>query len=245
MKKLFGTDGMRGEAGRFPLDAQTLRTTGRSLALHLSERARGGRAPLILLGRDTRESGDWIERAFTDGARAAGAVCRSAGVITTPGVAFLTRTLPADAGVVVSASHNPYEDNGIKIFVPTGRKLDDTTERLIEADIHQARHEDESDESHAPESPVESSSPGVEIDVEVDADARQSAASLQARYLDYLSEEVAANLRLDGLRLVVDCANGAASHLAPALFARLGAEVSAVNNTPDGRNINRECGSLY
>ncbi|MCA1564294.1 MAG: phosphoglucosamine mutase [Acidobacteria bacterium] len=241
MKKLFGTDGMRGEAGRFPLDAQTIQTTGRSLARHLAERAGSGRAPLILVGRDTRESGDWIERAFTDGARAAGAVCHSAGVITTPGVAFLTRTLPADAGVVVSASHNPYQDNGIKIFVPTGRKLDDAAERLIEADIHQARRAGESDESHAPESLVEIPPPGVEIGV----DGRQSAASLQARYLDYLSEGVAAGLRLDGLRLVVDCANGAASQLAPALFTRLGAEVSAVNNMPDGRNINRDCGSLY
>jgi phosphoglucosamine mutase len=245
MKKLFGTDGMRGEAGRFPLDAQTIRTTGHSLARHLAKRAAGERAPLILLGRDTRESGDWIERAFTEGACSAGAVCHSAGVITTPGVAFLTRTLPADAGVVVSASHNPYQDNGIKIFVPTGRKLDDATERLIEADIHQARREGESDESHVPESLSGISSPGANIDVELDGDARRRAASLQARYLDYLSEEVAAGLRLDGLRLIVDCANGAASQLAPALFTRLGAEVSAVNNAPDGRNINRNCGSLY
>ncbi|HLL14981.1 MAG TPA: phosphoglucosamine mutase [Pyrinomonadaceae bacterium] len=242
MKKLFGTDGMRGEAGRFPLDAQTVRTTGRSLARHLAEHAGGGRAPRILLGRDTRESGDWIEHAFAQGAREAGAVCDSAGVITTPGVAFLTRTLPADAGVVISASHNPYLDNGIKIFVPTGRKLDDATERLIEADIRQARGgEGESDESHAPESLAEISSRSVETG----GDAGLRAASLQARYLDYLCEEVAAGLRLEGLRIVVDCANGAASHLAPALFARLGAEVSAVGNTPDGQNINRECGSLY
>jgi len=233
---------MRGEAGQFPLDAHTIRTTGRSLGRHLAEQAGGGRAPRILVGRDTRESGDWIERAFMDGARAAGAVCDSAGVITTPGVAFLTRTLPADAGVVVSASHNPYQDNGIKIFVPTGRKLDDTTERLIEADIRHARvGEGESDEPHAPESGGQSSSPSAETV----GDADERASSLQARYLDYLSGEVAAGLRLDGLRIVVDCANGAGSHLAPALFTRLGAQVSAVNNTPDGRNINRECGSLY
>jgi phosphoglucosamine mutase len=241
MKKLFGTDGMRGEAGRFPLDAQTIRTTGGSLARHLAEQVEGGRAPRILVGRDTRESGDWIERAFTEGARAAGAACDSAGVITTPGVAFLTRTLPADAGVVVSASHNPYEDNGIKIFVPAGRKLDDATERLIEADIRQAQSAGGRDESRAPQTDVEISSRRVETD----GDTERRASSLQARYLDYLSEEVAAGLRLDGLRLVVDCANGAASHLAPALFARLGAQVSAVNNTPDGRNINLECGSLY
>ncbi|MDQ1613231.1 MAG: phosphoglucosamine mutase [Pyrinomonadaceae bacterium] len=242
MKKLFGTDGMRGEAGRFPLDAQTVRTTGRSLAHQLAKQTGGERTPLIILGRDTRESGGWIERAFTDGARAGGAACDSAGVLTTPGVAFLTRTLPADAGVVISASHNPYEDNGIKIFVPNGRKLDDATERLIEADIQRARAGDgEGGESHSPESLGEGSS----LSVDTDGDAPHRAASLQARYLDYLSEEVAAGLRLEGLRLVVDCANGAASQLAPALFKRLGAEVSAVHDAPDGRNINRECGSLY
>src|ERR671916_221571 len=137
MKKLFGTDGMRGEAGKFPLDAETVSDAGRSLARHLA--ASLGRAPRIVTGRDTRESGAWIEEAFARGARAGGAACESAGVVTTPGVAYLARTLPSDAGVVVSASHNPYQDNGIKIFAPTGRKLDDATERLIEADIHAAR----------------------------------------------------------------------------------------------------------
>jgi len=234
---------MRGEAGRFPLDAETIRTVGRSLARHLAKQHAGGNgAPRILVGRDTRESGEWIERAFMEGALAAGASCDSAEVITTPGVAFLTRTLPADAGVVISASHNPYQDNGIKIFVPSGRKLDDAAERLIEADIHEARAgAGASVEGHAPASPSEV----APVSVEVGEGAGQRAASLRARYLDYLSEEVAAGLRLDGLRIVLDCANGAASHLAPALFTRLGAKVSAVNNTPDGRNINHECGSLY
>src|SRR5215218_7575681 len=135
MKRLFGTDGMRGEAGRFPLDAATVRAAGRSLARHLAERL--GHAPRVVTGRDTRESGAWIESAFLEGALAGGAAAAvSAGVITTPGVAYLARTLPADAGVVISASHTPYHDNGIKIFAPTGRKLDDATERLIEADIY-------------------------------------------------------------------------------------------------------------
>src|SRR5437764_183292 len=136
MKKLFGTDGMRGEAGRFPLDASTVRAAGRSLAKHLAEKL--GRAPRVVAGRDTRESGEWIESAFLEGARASGARVESAGVITTPGVAYLARALPADAGVVISASHNPFQDNGIKIFAPDGRKLDDATERLIEADIYAA-----------------------------------------------------------------------------------------------------------
>ena len=245
MKKLFGTDGMRGEAGHFPLDAQTVWTIGRSLARHLTEQV--GHAPRILLGRDTRESGEGIERAFVDGARGAGAVCQSAGIITTPGVAYLTRTLPADAGVVISASHNPYQDNGIKIFAPTGRKLDDATERQIEADIYQAQGEPRAggDEAHARVIPDEISEGGFEVAGEAGQATTDSAETLQARYLDYLSEEVAAGLRLDGLRLVVDCANGAATQLAPALFTRLGAQVFAVGNVPDGRNINRECGSLY
>src|ERR1044072_2129247 len=125
MKRLFGTDGMRGEAGGFPLDAETVKPVGRSLARGLGERL--GRAPRIVTGRDTRESGGWIERAFADGAREAGGRVEAAGVITTPGVAYLARTLPADAGVVVSASHNPYRDNGIYIFASGGRKLDDAS----------------------------------------------------------------------------------------------------------------------
>ncbi|HLL70329.1 MAG TPA: hypothetical protein VK363_02790 [Pyrinomonadaceae bacterium] len=251
-KKLFGTDGIRGEAGRFPLDAQTVGIIGRSLARQLAERAEGvGGAPRIVVGRDTRESGEWIERAFMDGARGAGALCESAGVITTPGVAYLARTLPADAGVVVSASHNPYQDNGIKIFAPTGRKLDDATERRIEADIREARGEGdvegdgEGDASHASKDGAEFSSQSFAGDGEAKEGAPDSARALQARYLDYLAGDVAGGLRLEGLRLVVDCANGAASLLAPALFARLGAQVLAVGNAPDGQNINRECGSLY
>jgi phosphoglucosamine mutase len=233
MKKLFGTDGMRGEAGVFPLDAATVRSAGRSLAAHLA--AGEGRAARLVTGRDTRESGGWIEEAFAAGARAAGAVCESAGVITTPGVAFLARTLPADAGVVISASHNPFHDNGIKIFSPTGRKLDDATERLIEADIHAERAAGAADVD-------EGIAGGLDARGARGDEARAS--SLRARYLDYLAGEVAAGLRLEGLGLVLDCANGAASELAPALFERLGARVSAINREPDGRNINRDCGSL-
>src|SRR6266545_4183196 len=133
MTKLFGTDGMRGEAGRFPLDSETIRTVGASLARHLNERI--GRDPLIVIGRDTRESGRWLEQALLTGAIEAGAECKSAGIITTPGVAFLARVLPADAGIVISASHNPYQDNGVKIFASSGQKLDEGTEQLIEADI--------------------------------------------------------------------------------------------------------------
>lgn len=238
MKRLFGTDGMRGEAGRFPLDATTVRAAGRSLARHLAERLK--RAPRVVTGRDTRESGAWIEKAFLEGALAGGAAeAVSAGIITTPGVAYLARTLPADAGVVISASHNPYHDNGIKIFAPTGRKLDDATERLIESDIYAEFKEGA---GAAPAKFVESGAEGTRKEAE---EAGTCAAELRALYLDYLSGEVAAGLSLEGLTIVADCANGAASELAPALLKRLGAHVVATFDAPDGRNINRDCGSLH
>ncbi|MBA3768545.1 MAG: hypothetical protein H0W99_16515, partial [Acidobacteria bacterium] len=212
MSRLFGTDGMRGEAGRFPLDKATVRLIGNSVARHLAARTQRGRAPRIITGRDTRESGFWIEHAFMAGARAAGAECQSAGVITTPGVAFLARSLPADAGVVISASHNPYQDNGIKIFAPSGRKLDDATERLIEADITAgSKTLDRTAQQEQEATPVEEKD-------------REESDALRQRYMDYLTEE-AANLSLAGLSIVMDCANGAASQLAPALFEKLGARV--------------------
>jgi len=236
MAKLFGTDGMRGEAGRFPLDAHSIRIAGRALAEHLAEKS-NNRTPRLVIGRDTRESGAWIEAALTNGAREAGAVCESAGIITTPGVAYLARTLPADAGVVISASHNPYQDNGIKIFAPPGRKIDDETERRIEADIHAATSAPEAQE--AKDSSTNSSTP-----IDAGSDDKQAAAFREC-YLDYLAQEVGADLSLENLKLVLDCANGAAFQLAPDLFQRLGASVTAINNMPDGRNINLDCGSLH
>lgn len=229
MAKLFGTDGVRGEAGRFPLDEGSVRVIGRSLAGILLEQR--GSAPEIITGRDTRESGAWLERALAEGARGRGATVRSAGIITTPGVAYLARTLEADAGVVVSASHNPFQDNGIKIFAPTGRKLDDTMERRIEADI-------EGEAAGAEREPAGAATKVEELD-------SQQSEELRERYLGYLAEEAAAGLSLDGVTLAVDCANGAAFELAPALFKRLGARVSVINASPDGRNINLNCGSQH
>lgn len=225
-RRLFGTDGVRGAAGCFPLDAATVRIMGTSLAAHLKERT--GRSPLIVVGRDTRESGPWLEQALIQGATEAGAECRSAGVITTPGVAFLARTLDASAGVVISASHNPYEDNGVKIFAPSGRKLDDETERLIEADIlaNPTSHQD---------SAAGNGSAGAEDQSHL----------LQTRYLNFLEGEIGAGLDLSGQTMVIDTANGAASKLAPELFEHLGARVIAINNQPDGKNINLNCGSLH
>ncbi len=228
-RRLFGTDGIRGEAGKFPLDPRTVRVIGRSLAMHLAERT--GRNPIIVTGRDTRESGSWIERELIAGARSLGADVQSAEIITTPGIAFLARDLPADAGVVISASHNPYQDNGIKVFDPSGRKLDEATERRIEKDIAAASDEDASEfsNSHGTKPPA----------------GKENANELRLRYLNYLQHDVAHDLSLNGLTMVVDCANGAAYELAPALFGRLGARVIAINHQPDGHNINYQCGSLH
>jgi phosphoglucosamine mutase len=223
LKPLFGTDGIRGEAGKFPLDATTVSAIGFSLARHLSKTTS---APEIVIGRDTRESGDWLERALIDGATRAGGKCLSAGVITTPGVAFLTRKLDADAGVVISASHNPYQDNGIKIFAPSGEKMDESVERVIEADIFAGV---------SPQHPSSDSKP---------PSPRQEA-QLQQEYLAFLSNQIGEGLDLKNLKIVVDCANGASSDLAPALFQRLGAQTLAINANPDGRNINLNCGSLH
>lgn len=222
MVRLFGTDGVRGEAGVYPLDKATVSKIGRSMAARLSERL--GRPPLILTGRDTRDSGPSIERAFTSGAATGGGRCRSAAVITTPGVAFLTRSMGFDLGVVISASHNPYYDNGIKAFLPSGQKLDEEMERQIEADISD---NDLCDEVSA----------GSTID-------ESDQGEMRAAYLEHLLEQ-AHGLQLDGFRIAIDCANGAASNLATLLFQDLGAEVAAFHDRPDGKNINDRCGSLF
>lgn len=222
MKALFGTDGIRGEAGQFPLDAATVSSIGFSLASHLVSTT--GEAPEIVIGRDTRESGESIQQALVAGANRAGAKCLSAGVVTTPGVAFLTRKHHAAAGVVISASHNPYQDNGIKIFAPSGEKMDDSVERLIEADVFSTK---------AQPAPAHTTF------------STEHEEKLQQEYLSFLANEIGNGLQLQGLKIVVDCGNGASSNLAPALFSQLGAKVVAINCTPDGRNINRDCGSLH
>ncbi len=222
MKKLFGTDGIRGEAGTFPLDNATVAKIGRSLARQFTKKL--GRTPRFVTGRDTRESGSWIELAFHKGAQAERAECESAGVITTPGVAFVTREFEFDLGIVISASHNPYQDNGIKIFSPSGRKVDDSIEAEIENDIFV----DNSESTETVENRGNS--------------ARE--AEFQNAYLTYLASEMH-GLRLDGYTIAVDCAYGAASDLAPGLFRGFGANVVAFNDRPNGRNINQDCGSLH
>lgn len=219
-RKLFGTDGIRGIAGEPPLDPRTIFAAG--LALGHSLRAQSPE-PRVLLGRDTRESSPWIAATLAAGLREAGAQVQSAGVIPTPAVAFLARTHGFSAGVVISASHNPWHDNGIKLFGGDGFKLPDAVELAIEDEIlHHAARVD------APISP-----PSV-----VDNTA------LQGDYIQFLLNAVS-GLDLTGLHIVADCANGAASAVAPELFRRLGGSVALLNIDPDGRNINDGCGALH
>ncbi len=222
MTKLFGTDGIRGEAGVFPLDKSSVFLIGQSLAARMA--ARLGRAPRLLTGRDTRESGGWIERELHRGGRMAGAWVESAGVITTPGVAFLTAEFEFDLGIVISASHNPFYDNGIKAFLPSGRKIDDEFECEVEKDVLDG-------------GTIDIAAVGLDLDASGEADFRRA-------YLEHLTE-TGNRFRLEGYKIAIDCANGAASNLAPLLFRNLGAEVIAFNDRPNGRNINENCGSLH
>ncbi|MEW6209222.1 MAG: phosphoglucosamine mutase [Acidobacteriota bacterium] len=221
-ERLFGTDGIRGKAGDYPLDEKTVEAMGRSLVKNLTLEL--GRAPVLIIGRDTRESGPQIENALARGAIRAGARVESAGVITTPGVAFITRRESFDAGVVISASHNPYQDNGIKVFSPSGKKLSDEMERRIEADLSSIDATDAID--------FESAHPS-------------SLDTHRSLYIDHLVEGVGRGLSLDGMSVGLDCANGAASRIAPQVFERLGAKVEVICASPDGRNINESCGSLH
>ena len=221
MKELFGTDGIRGRADEFPLDGKTVEVIGRSLARQFGQGLL--RPAKFVIGRDTRESGESIERAFCAGAASGGAECVSAGVITTPGVAFLTRVEGFDAGIVISASHNPFHDNGIKVFLPSGKKIEESIERETERDIYSSNDEDP---SPAPHTSVPFASNFVED------------------YIAHLTNAVA-GLTAVGTRIVLDCANGAASAIAPRVFGMLGAEVIPIHNEPNGRNINEHCGSLH
>ena len=221
MKKLFGTDGIRGVAGVAPLDGTTIYAIGLALAKTLGTATP---TPRVLMGMDTRESSEWIAAALTAGLNTGGASVESAGVITTPAVAFLAREHGFAAGIVISASHNPWQDNGIKLFGPDGYKLPDATELAIEAEIFRQL-----------ETVGEAATQTVAPEVN-EAD--------RAEYVRFLLAAVP-GLSLDGRRVVVDCANGAASSVAPQLFADLGGEVVITHASPDGRNINEGCGALH
>ncbi|MGA8529675.1 MAG: phosphoglucosamine mutase [Acidobacteriaceae bacterium] len=220
MSKLFGTDGIRAVAGEAPLDAKTIDAVG----LALAHQVKGGNgAPRILLGMDTRESSDWIAGTLTAGLTEGGARVENAGVITTPGIAYLARQHGFSAGVVISASHNPWQDNGIKVFASDGYKLPDETELRIEEEIFRRLETPRTTEKH--------SAPAVD-------------AKYRADYERFLRAAVP-GLNLNGLRVVLDCANGAASAIAPELFAELGGQIKITHDAPNGRNINANCGALH
>jgi phosphoglucosamine mutase len=219
-KQLFGTDGIRGVPGTPPLDDSTLFATGRSLGNFL-KRTHG--TPHVLIGMDTRESGPHIASLLAGGLAQSGTTTAFAGIITTPGVACLVRQNDFQAGVVISASHNPFQDNGVKLFSHAGMKFPDAMEEEVEADIFKRREE------MAPQ----------------DLPRLTADESLDAEYLEFLRTRAIPGAKLDGFRIVLDCANGAAYKLGPQLFRSLGAEVIAMGDSPDGRNINADCGSLH
>ena len=219
-RDLFGTDGIRGVPGTHPLDDRTVYWTGHALGEYLRP---GGADARVLLGMDTRESGAHLAGLIAAGLAAAGARAEFAGVITTPGVACLVREKGYAAGVVLSASHNPWTDNGIKLFAARGMKFPDAVEKHLEEKILQRAGRD-----GASGAPVPAADP-----------------RLDEEYLKFLRGCVIPGAKLAGMKIVLDCANGAASRLAPALFDSLGASVIAIHNQPDGRNINAGCGSTH
>jgi phosphoglucosamine mutase len=221
-KELFGTDGVRGTPGAYPLDANTLYWIGRALG----ERLRATDAqPRVLIGMDTRESGPAIAGCVAQGLVASGATPVFAGVITTPGVSYLVRSGDAAAGIVISASHNPYTDNGVKLIAHSGMKFPDELEAQLE-DVVLANRESAAGAA------------GLRF-------GEEAARLLDEEYLGHLRGCALPGAKLAGMKIVLDCANGAASELGPALFRSLGADVVAIHNTPDGRNINAGCGSLH
>jgi len=219
--RLFGTDGIRGKVNHFPMDPETVLKVGMAAALALK---RGHGRNTVLIGKDTRLSGYMIESALTSGICAMGMNVNLVGPMPTPGVAFLTKTLRLDAGIVISASHNPYADNGIKFFSGEGFKLPDEVEEKIERLI-----EDQEFGSR----PVGA---GIGRALRLE-DAR-------GRYIEYIKSTIPKGDTLEGIKVVVDCANGAAYRITPSVLTELGAEIITLNDRPDGLNINEKCGSL-
>jgi len=226
MRQLFGTDGIRGVAGEYPLDRRTLYAIGRALGQRLAAREVSAR---VLIGQDTRESSAWISEVLAAGLEAARVHVTSAGVITTPGVAYLTRANQFAAGIVISASHNPWQDNGIKVFGADGYKLSDQLEHEIEADIF----------AH-----LEQLAEGASDAAAADSDILPGNQELREQYAEWLAALIG-DTDLSRLRVLVDCANGAASAVAPLVFRDCGLSADFIHIDPDGRNINAGCGALH
>ena len=221
MDKLFGTDGIRGLANEYPMTSEMAMKVGRAVAYFFNRKEKG--RPKIIIGKDTRISGYMLEYALVSGICSMGADAYLAGVLPTPGIAYITASTDADAGIVISASHNPFYDNGIKIFKRDGFKLSDEKEAEIEKILL-------SDEISSISRNIRMTGGVYKID-----DAEQN-------YIDFLLSKVPENF-CQGLKIIIDCSNGATCKIAPELFARLGAEVETLFNNPDGKNINENCGS--
>ena len=224
-RQLFGTDGIRGVAGDFPLTKESTYLIGRALGHDL---LRGTPRPHAVVGQDTRESSAWIADSVAAGLAAVGVEVHSAGVITTPGIAFLARSRAMAAGVVISASHNPWTDNGIKVFSGDGFKLSDARELEIEKEIFQL---------------LGRSNAADDTALKIAGPSLPGEAELRKAYIEKLAGSVSSNLSL--LRVLVDCANGAATAEAPELFRDLGIQATFINVTPNGKNINDGCGALH
>ncbi len=223
-RKLFGTDGIRGVADAFPLDKETVFAIGRALGRRLGANAR------VLLGQDTRESSRWIADQVAAGLLSAGAQVRSAGVITTPGIAYLVRAQKFSAGIVISASHNPWTDNGIKVFGGDGYKLADEVELAVEHEIFKLLADTDHSSDIEPSDPAQPMLPGE--------------AALRRAYAQWVISNVDRS-GMRGLSVEVDCANGAASELAHDVFTAAGVDAHFIEDAPDGRNINEGCGALH
>ena len=221
-RKYFGTDGIRGPVGQWPISADFMLRLGRAAGVALARDTKG-RRPKVLIGKDTRVSGYMFEAALEAGLVAAGVDVGLLGPMPTPAVAFLTRSLRAQAGIVISASHNPHQDNGIKFFSATGEKLSDELELAIEQEL----------DAEFTTEPSERLGKASRVDDAV------------ARYAEFCKATVDEDFTLRGLRIVLDCANGATYQVAPKVFAELGAEVIAIGDRPDGFNINRGVGSTH
>src|SRR5436189_293711 len=228
-KRIFGTDGVRGRANIEPVTAETALKLGRASAhvfKNLATQARGRGRHKIVLGKDTRLSGYMIENALSAGILSMGVDVLFIGPLPTPGVAYVTRSLRADAGIVITASHNPYADNGIKFFRADGYKLDDKIEHQIESLVF-------SGEIEYIRPTADEIGKAVRID------------DALGRYIEQAKSSFPRGMTLEGLRIVVDCAHGAAYKSTPCVLRELGAEVIVIGNQPDGKNINKECGSMH
>jgi len=223
MKKLFGTDGIRGVANIYPMTTEIAMQVGRAIAFLVKDQAKGHR---IVIGKDTRLSGYMIENALAAGICSMGVNVLLVGPLPTPGIAFITTSMRADAGVVISASHNPFQDNGIKIFSNDGFKLPDEMEQEIEELIFSQK--------------MEALRP---VDDEVGKATRID--DVKGRYIVFLKNSFPRKYTLDEFHIVLDCAHGATYGVAPHVFEELGARVTSLGVNPDGKNINRDCGALY